>query len=39
MADLYARRPRKRKVEAEQADAQDAEASAQPDDAVEGGDR
>lgn len=39
MADLYARRPRKRKVEAEQTDAQDAEASAQPDDAVEGGDR
>lgn len=39
MADLYARRPRKRQVEAEQADAQDAEASAQPDDAVEGGDR
>lgn len=39
MADLYARRPRKRKVEAEQADAQDAEVSAQPDDAVEGGDR
>lgn len=39
MADLYARRPRKRKVEAEQVDAQDAEASAQPDDAVEGGDR
>lgn len=38
-ADLYARRPRKRKTEAEQADAQDAEASAQPDDAVEGGDR
>ena len=38
-ADLYARRPRKRKVEAEQVDAQDAEASAQPDDAVEGGDR
>ena len=38
-ADLYARRPRKRKVEAEQTDAQDAEASAQPDDAVEGGDR
>lgn len=38
-ADLYARRPRKRKIEAEQADAQDAEASAQPDDAVEGGDR
>lgn len=36
-ADLYARRPRKRKVE--QADAQDAKASAQPDDAVEGGDR
>lgn len=39
MADLYARRPRKRKVETEQVDAQDAEASAQPDDAVEGGDR
>lgn len=39
MADLYARRPRKRKVEAEQTDAQDAEASAQPGDAVEGGDR
>lgn len=39
MADLYAHRPRKRKVEAEQTDAQDAEASAQPDDAVEGGDR
>lgn len=39
MADLYARRPRKRKAGAEQADAQDAEASAQPDDAVEGGDR
>lgn len=40
MADLYARRPRKRKAEAEQADAQeDAEASAQPDDAAEGGDR
>lgn len=39
MADLYARRPRKRKVEAEQTVAQDAEASAQPDDAVEGGDR
>lgn len=38
-ADLYARRPRKRKTEAEQADAQDAEASAQPGDAVEGGDR
>lgn len=38
-ADLYARRPRKRKAEAEQADAQDAEASAQPGDAVEGGDR
>lgn len=38
-ADLYARRPRKRKVEAEQTDAQDDEASAQPDDAVEGGDR
>lgn len=38
-ADLYARRPRKRKAEAEQTDAQDAEASAQPDDAVEGGDR
>lgn len=37
--DLYARRPRKRKAEAEQADAQDAEASAQPGDAVEGGDR
>lgn len=39
MADLYARRSRKRKVETEQVDAQDAEASAQPDDAVEGGDR
>lgn len=39
MADLYARRPRKRKIEAEQTDAQDAEASAQPGDAVEGGDR
>lgn len=39
MADLYARRPRKRKVEAEQTDAQDAEVSAQPGDAVEGGDR
>lgn len=38
-ADLYARRPRKRRVEAEQTDAQDAEASAQPGDAVEGGDR
>lgn len=38
-ADLYARRPRKRKAEAEQADVQDAEASAQPGDAVEGGDR
>ena len=38
-ADLYARRPRKRKTEAEQTDAQDAEASAQPDDVVEGGDR
>lgn len=38
-ADLYARRPRKRKAEAEQTDAQDAEASAQPDDAAEGGDR
>lgn len=38
-ADLYARRPRKRKAEAEQADAQDAETSAQPGDAVEGGDR
>ena len=38
-ADLYARRPRKRKAEPEQADAQDAETSAQPDDAVEGGDR
>ena len=38
-ADLYARRPRKRKTEAEQTDAQDAEASAQPGDAVEGGDR
>lgn len=38
-ADLYARRPRKRKTEAEQADAQDAEASAQPGDVVEGGDR
>lgn len=39
MADLYARRPRKRKVEAVQTDAQDAEVSAQPGDAVEGGDR
>lgn len=38
-ADLYARRPRKRKAEPEQADAQDAEASAQPGDTVEGGDR
>lgn len=38
-ADLYARRPRKRKAEAGQTDAQDAEASAQPGDAVEGGDR
>ena len=38
-ADLYARRPRKRKAEAEQTDTQDAEASAQPGDAVEGGDR
>lgn len=38
-ADLYARRPRKRKTEVEQVDIQDAEASAQPDDAVEGGDR
>lgn len=38
-ADLYARRPRKRKAEAEQTDAQDAETSAQPGDAVEGGDR
>lgn len=38
-ADLYARRPRKRKAETEQTDAQDAEASAQPGDAVEGGDR
>lgn len=38
-ADLYARRPRKRKTEAEQTDAQDAGASAQPGDAVEGGDR
>lgn len=38
-ADLYARRPRKRKAEPEQADAQDAETSAQPGDAVEGGDR
>lgn len=38
-ADLYARRPRKRKAEPEQANAQDAEASAQPGDAVEGGDR
>lgn len=37
-ADLYARRPRKRKAEAGQTDAQDAEASAQPDDVVEGGD-
>lgn len=39
MADLYARRPRKRKVEAEPADAEDVEAPAQPDEAVEGGDR
>lgn len=39
MADLYARRPRKRKVEAEPADAKDVEAPAQPDEAVEGGDR
>lgn len=39
MADLYARRPRKRKVEAEPADAGDVEAPAQPDEAVEGGDR
>lgn len=39
MADLYARRPRKRKVEAELADAEDVEAPAQPDEAVEGGDR
>ena len=39
MADLYARRPRKRKDETEQTAAQDAEASAQPDDAAEGGDR
>lgn len=39
MADLYARRPRKRKVEAEQTDVRDAEASARPDDAAEGGDR
>lgn len=38
-ADLYARRPRKRKAEPEQTDARDAEASAQPGDAVEGGDR
>lgn len=38
-ADLYARRPRKRKAEAGQTDAQDAEASAQPGDTVEGGDR
>ena len=38
-ADLYARRPRKRKAEAGQTDAQDAEASAQLGDAVEGGDR
>ena len=38
-ADLYARRPRKRKAEAGQTDAQDAETSAQPGDAVEGGDR
>lgn len=38
-ADLYARRPRRRKAEPEQADAQDAEASARPGDAVEGGDR
>ena len=37
--DLYARRPRKRKAEAGQTDAQDAEASAQPGDTVEGGDR
>lgn len=39
MADLYARRPRKRKVEAEPADAEDVEAPDQPDEAVEGGDR
>lgn len=39
MADLYARRPRKRKVEAEPADAEGVEAPAQPDEAVEGGDR
>lgn len=39
MADLYARRPRKRKVEAELTDAEDVEAPAQPDEAVEGGDR
>ena len=39
MADLYARRPRKRKVEAEPANAEDVEAPAQPDEAVEGGDR
>ena len=39
LADLYARRPRTRKVEAEQTDARDAEVSAQPGDAVEGGDR
>lgn len=38
-ADLYARRPRKRKAAPEQADAQDAEASALAGDAVEGGDR
>ena len=38
-ADLYARRPRKRKAEAEQTDAQDAEVSAQLGDAAEGGDR
>ena len=39
MADLYARRPRKRKVAAEPADAEDVEAPAQPDEAAEGGDR
>lgn len=39
MADLYARRPRKRKDETEHADAQDTEVSAQPGDAEEGGDR
>lgn len=39
MADLYAHRPRRRKVETEPADAEDVEAPAQPDEAVEGGDR